>query len=53
MRNSGVASLTVWFRYASFNIFIYIQLIRFAHDYIFVLFLYAALRLPPTMTSKG
>ena len=26
---------------------------RLAHDYIFVLFLYAALRLPPTMTSRA
>ena len=31
----------------------YQTIFRFAHNYIFVLFLYAALRLPPTMTSKS
>ena len=32
---------------------IILAIFRFAHYYIFVLFLYAALRLPPTMTSKS
>ena len=31
---------------------IILAIFRFAHDYIFVLFLYAALQLPPTMTTK-